>query len=224
MADVERGHVQQAGQQRMPQHHPVADDRVGQGDVRPVIRRRLGRQQAPLALRRGQRIGHHLLQPGPVRRQQIAQALFQLQRRVASLWRQCVRNLAFGNALIAIDARDLLDHVRPPHHARANVQTMIRRRHTQTLDVSLNLDLQRLQHPPDLCRRQFQPQNALNFRLGQVHYHLRRRARIRIHQAGCDRAARPLPHGGNAAPHAALGHGRVHPARETVSCLRRQIL
>jgi hypothetical protein len=226
-ARVALDHFQQAGEQVAPQHMPVTGDRVGDAHVQLRLGHGAVRQQARLPLRGGHAVGDHLLQAQVD--QQVADALFALQLRVAALRRQLVRHARLGDALVAVDTGDLLQQVGHASHGaadhpNADVQAVVRRAGPHPPPVDLDLELQPPQQLGDLGRRELDPQPAAHIRRVDLDQRVDRRQRVIVHQPLADNTARPPSHQLQAAPHAPRRHSRVHAAREAVGRLGRQAL
>src|SRR5262249_24542517 len=104
-----------------------------------------------LTFRRGQGVAHDLLQSATD--QKVAQALFENQWNVGLLARQAIGKERCRQAVVAIDARQLLDQIRS---ARLNVKAMRGNSRTQRLPLVLDAKLQA-------------PENSNRVGLGKLH-------------------------------------------------------
>ena len=175
------------------------------------------RQQALLALRRGEAVGNHLLHAKPG--QQVAHALLVFQRRIGALRRRGVADLRFRHALIAINTRHLFHQIGDALRARANVQAMVWGGHYQRAARILNHKFQRTQDAHNLRRGNLHAQVALHFCQRQPVQWRHNGLRVHIAQFGADAATRELLHERSRAQVGQRRHGRVHAAAKAVAGL-----
>jgi len=127
---------------------------------------------------------------------------------------QLVGDQRVGDAVVAVDAGDLLDQIGPSGQAGPDVQPVIGHHDVQHVAALRHRELQRAQDAHDLVLGDGETEMARHLRHGQVYGDGLGGQRVSVNDARRNRAPCHLAHQFDAAAQTALGHRRVHAATE----------
>ena len=158
------------------------------------------------------------------RAENIADAFFPLVFRIAQLRRERIGHARFGDAVVAVDARHFLQHIRETDNALANVEAVRRSFRFDNILLDRAFELETREQFGDLFRREFDAKQAFDVFRRDGNRRVFRLERIFVHKPGRDNSARPLRHELKSTLNALLSQGRMHAARESERRFRRQVV